>query len=356
MAVLLILVNILPQFWNAGYKDVFPLIGLSGKILKWGYPVLQIAMILGVGLTMTAPRASKVMPWGAACLVFTTLVYLWPSVVYLGNLPSWWLNGSRFSLGYPSLVPFIQAWLFTGMLAQLASWGASKSSNVSSSHAKAKETDKQAWETAFSGLRLVFVAGGVWLAVWLALYYLPAFIPSLSRFYNSFFRLGITLPRMGVYGILVLLAVFSRPATRLMRLLKHHAIDEAALSPEVATDLSSHRTGNSGGQDASLRPAVLILAGLALASYVSFLASQKWLAPAYNNRQLEKMKKTKDDFNEQFQKANAEPVSSIGTTAPNLMLEPLDGDAFPLEYHRCPGGYSRASCWNATARKTHSIH
>ena len=31
MAVLLILVNILPRFWNAGYKDVFPLIGFVHK-------------------------------------------------------------------------------------------------------------------------------------------------------------------------------------------------------------------------------------------------------------------------------------------------------------------------------------
>lgn len=38
-----------------------------------------------------------------------------------------------------------------------------------------------------------------------------------------------------------------------------------------------------------------------------------------------------DDFNEQFQKAHAEPVSCIGTTAPTLMLEPLEGDVFLLE-------------------------
>jgi peroxiredoxin len=324
MAALLILVNVLPQFMAAGYKDVFPLMSLSGQLLKWVYPILQLLMILGVGWTMTAPRASKVMPWGVVCLLFTTLVYLWPSVVYLGNLPSSWLNGSGVNFGYPSIVPFIQAWLFTGMLAQLASWAISNGSNASSTFQKTNETEKQGWEKASSGLRFLLVAGGVWLAVWLALYYLPAFLPSLSRFYMRFFRLWMMLPQIGVFGIMVLLAMFSRPATRVLRLMKHQVIDEASSSSEDAANNSSNRT-------ASLQPVVIILTGLALASYASFLASQKWLAPAYTNKQLEKLKTNLEELNEQFQKANAEPISSIGTTAPNLMLQPLEGDAIPLE-------------------------
>jgi len=330
MAVLLIVANVLPQFMAAGYKDIFPLMSLSGQLLKWGYPVLQIAMILGVGLTMTAPRASKVMPWGVAFLIFTTLVYLWPSVVYLGNLSASWLNGSGINFGYPSIVPFIQAWLFTGMLAQLASWVVSKHSNAASTLQNTSEADTRGWEKVSSGLRFLLVAGGLWLAIWLTLYYLPAFIPSLSRFYMRFFRLWMMLPQLGVFGIMVLLAMFSRPVTRLLRLLKHHANDEASSSEDASIN-SSNRSENPGSRTASLQPFVIILTGLALASYASYFASQKWLAPAYTNKQLEKFKATVEELNEQFQKANAEPVSSIGTNAPNIMLQPLEGDAIPLE-------------------------
>jgi hypothetical protein len=44
---------------------------------------------------------------------------------------------------------------------------------------------------------------------------------------------------------MVLLAMFSRPATRVLRLMKHQVIDEASSSSEDAANNSSNRRGKT---------------------------------------------------------------------------------------------------------------
>ncbi|MFN7731451.1 MAG: hypothetical protein ACK5OB_06090, partial [Pirellula sp.] len=274
MAGLLILVNVLPQFMAAGYKDVIPWMSLSSKAQTWAYPILQILLILGVGLTATATRGSKTTAWGIALLLFTTLVNLWPTVVYLGDLPSSWLNGTGINIGYRPVVPFTQAWLFTGMLAQLATRLVSLRLSDSSNIQDADTVDKLGWKRASAGLRLLLILGGVWLAIWLALYYLPVFIPILSRFYMGFFRLWMMLPQIGGFGIMLLLAMFSRQITLVIKLMKNPLVDEAS-SDQIAANASSNRTEDSGGRIETWRPIVMILTGLALVSYASYFASQR---------------------------------------------------------------------------------
>ncbi|MFN5274446.1 MAG: peroxiredoxin family protein [Planctomycetota bacterium] len=323
MAGFLFFINVLPQFVAAGYKDSIPWMGTSANVFKWVYPALQIALILGVGLTMAAPSASNFERIGIVFLLFTSLVYLWPSVVYIGNLPSSWLHGSGFGHVYPSIVPFIQAWLFAGMLTQLAKWCAVNCHGTQSKAGNSRTTDKQAWERAFTGLRFLVIVGAVWLVVWLVLYYLPIVIPRLSLLYIRFFRLWMMLPQLGMFGLMVMLAAFSRPVTRVIQLLKSYVYEgSASQDPQVQ---------QSGNTMESMRPVGFIFTGLALFSYASYLASQKWLEPAYAAKQREVLKVKLDKFEEDFQKANAEPVSSIGTDAPNLMMEPIEGDMVSLE-------------------------
>jgi peroxiredoxin len=71
--------------------------------------------------------------------------------------------------------------------------------------------------------------------------------------------------------------------------------------------------------------------GLVMLSIGSYLASQRVLPPKYAAKQLDKSKQFFEDFNRKFQEANKEPVSSIGTAAPNLQMESIQGDSISLE-------------------------
>jgi peroxiredoxin len=209
------------------------------------------------------------------------------------------------------------------MLTQLAKWCAVNCHGTQSKAGNSRITDKQAWERAFTGLRFLVIVGAVWLVVWLVLYYLPIVIPRLSLLYIRFFRLWMMLPQLGMFGLMVMLAAFSRPVTRVIQLLKSYVYEgSASQDPQVQ---------QSGNTMESMRPVGFIFTGLALFSYASYLASQKWLEPAYAAKQREVLKVKLDKFEEDFQKANAEPVSSIGTDAPNLMMEPIEGDMVSLE-------------------------
>jgi hypothetical protein len=45
-----------------------PALQAVGFLSTWLYPVLQIALIIGIVLTMSAPQQSRVEPWGLATL------------------------------------------------------------------------------------------------------------------------------------------------------------------------------------------------------------------------------------------------------------------------------------------------
>ncbi|MFN6301546.1 MAG: hypothetical protein ACK42H_05090 [Planctomycetota bacterium] len=69
-----------------------PLMKVSAFLITWAYPCLQIALVIGILLTMAAPKASGVAPWGIGCLLITMVTNLWPIVVYWWDLPMRWLG------------------------------------------------------------------------------------------------------------------------------------------------------------------------------------------------------------------------------------------------------------------------
>lgn len=323
MATILLFAQLLPQFLAAGYQGVFPMLNPTRTLVEWAFPLLQISLAVGVALLMSAPRSAKVLPWGIACLMFTVGAFLWPSIVYMLDLSNTWLASGLGGFGYPSIVPCIQAWLFSGMLFQLSTWGQTESTLVRVASPKGTEM-QDAWNKPVSGLRFLLWAGGLFLAVWFALYYLPILIPKLSVYYFQYFKLLMMLPQIGMFILFLLLGVFAGRVSPINRLLK---------------TLSS----SDDSDDASAEPAAVVnhmrssgaiawgMFALAVFSIGSYLASQRILAPKYASKQLEKSKAVIDDFNRKFQEANKETVSSIGTAAPNLQMESLQGDSFSLE-------------------------
>lgn len=97
MAGLLIFLMISGMFMLSQPNIAMPMLKLSGFLTNWAYPCLQIALVVGIMLTMAAPKASGVAPWGIACLLITMATNIWPVVVYWRDLPLSWL-GSMGSL------------------------------------------------------------------------------------------------------------------------------------------------------------------------------------------------------------------------------------------------------------------
>jgi len=323
MATILLFAQLLPQFLAAGYQGVFPMLSPTRTLVEWAFPILQISLAAGVALLMSAPRSAKVLPWGIACLMFTVGAFLWPSIVYMLDLSNTWLASGLGGFGYPSIVPCIQAWLFSGMLFQLSTWGQTESTLVRVASPKGTEM-QDAWNKPVSGLRFLLWAGGLFLAVWFALYYLPILIPKLSVYYFQYFRLLMMLPQIGMFILFLFLGVFAGRVSPINRLLKtlSSSDDSDDASAEPAKVVSHMRSSGAIAWG---------MFGLAVFSIGSYLASQRILAPKYASKQLDKSKAVIDDFNRKFQEANNETVSSIGTAAPNLQMESLQGDSFSLE-------------------------
>lgn len=323
MAAILFFAQLLPQFLAAGYKDVIPFLSPSRTLLTWGFPMLQVLLAAGVALLMSAPRSAKVLPWGIVFLAFTACVFLWPSVVYMLNLSNSWLASGLGGFGSPSIVPCIQAWLFSVMLLKLSIWGQTESTQV---HAASPQGGalRNEWSKPVSGLRLVLWAGGLLLTVWFVLYYLPILIPKLSQYYFRFFKLLMMLPQIGMFILMLLLGAFAGRAYPIIRLLKSVSCtddsDDALTESATVVNHKESYTAIAWG-----------MFGLVVVSIGSYLASQRLLAPQYASKQLEKSKAFIEDFNRRFQEANKELVSSIGTAAPNLQMESLQGDPISLE-------------------------
>ncbi|MFN9345475.1 MAG: TlpA family protein disulfide reductase [Planctomycetota bacterium] len=323
MAAILFFAQLLPQFLAAGYKEVIPLLSTSQTLIKWGFPILQVSLAAGVALLMSAPQKAKVLPWGIACLTFTACVFLWPSVVYMLNLSNSWLASGLGGFGSPSIVPCIQAWLFSGMLLKLSAWGQAESTQHPASLPQAAKL-KNEWSKPVSGLHFVLWAGGLLLAVWFVLYYLPILIPPLSLYYVRYFRLLMWLPQVGTFILMLLLGAFAGRAYPINRLLKSlSCADDSDLASTESTTIASQKESNAA--------IAWGMFGLVLLSIGSYLASQRLLAPQYASKQLNKSKAFFEDFNRRFQEANKELVSSIGTAAPNLQMESLQGDSITLE-------------------------
>lgn len=323
LAMILFFVYLLPQFLSAGYKDVGPLLRPSQNLVTWAFPILQISLAAGVAMVMAAPRSTKVLPWGIALLSFTACAFLWPSVIYLLNLSNSWLAGGLGGFGHPTIIPSIQAWLFSGMLLQLATWCQSKSSNIHSASTKDSESIDD-WRKPVSGLRFVLWAGGLLLASWLVLYYLPIVIPKLSQYYIRFFRILLFLPQIGMFLLMLLLGVFAGRVSPISKLLKNFVIQPDSDHVPTESGTVKSRTGSSS-------IIAWTLFGLVALSIGSYIASQRTLAQQYASKQLEKTKVVLEDFNRKFQEANKELVSSIGTQAPNIQLETLQGESMTLE-------------------------
>jgi hypothetical protein len=186
------------------------------------------------------------------------------------------LNGG---FGFPAIVPFIQAWLFSGLLLRFSQWVyLTDSINPRTS---GTESDKitQDWGKAVLGFKWITRIGALYIAIWLFLYYLPAFIPFLTISSAGLFRLWLLLPQAGLFLILIMLAGFSRPVSRLLGLLSSH---------EAYDDFSQFSTAphTTGLLKESFRQITWLLAALAFAAIVSYPAGQRWLAPRYTEMQL----------------------------------------------------------------------
>jgi peroxiredoxin len=132
------------------------------------------------------------------------------------------------------------------------------------------------------------------------------------------------LPQIGMFILFLLLGVFAGRVSPINRLLK-------TLSSSDDSDDASAETAKVVNQMRSSGAIAWGMFALAVFSIGSYLASQRILAPKYASKQLEKSKAVIDDFNRKFQEANKETVSSIGTAAPNLQMESLQGDSLTLE-------------------------
>ena len=304
---ILILLIVSGMFMISQPNIAMPMLWISGFLSTWIYPCLQIALVIGIMLTMAAPKASGVAPWGIACLSLTTVANLWPTIVYWRDLPISWLGSSGVGI-----IPFLQAILFTAMLLMLARW-ILKIERSDSQNPSKDRLDVKNWSTAVSGLKTLLVVSLVFLAILCAYLFVPSFQILIFR------TLGMSsmiLPLIGLFGVLILVAQFSRQVYQVNRLLRTNARDT----------LGSDESWREIPLD-SLRPSIVLPAVLALASYGAYQAASFWLAPGYLQRQIAKMKL---DFPTMSTDPST-PDVSIGTRAPNLMLKTLAGQELSLE-------------------------
>jgi hypothetical protein len=63
MAGLLIFLMISGMFMFSQPNIAMPMLNISSFLTTWAYPCLQIALVIGIMLTMAAPKASGVAPW-----------------------------------------------------------------------------------------------------------------------------------------------------------------------------------------------------------------------------------------------------------------------------------------------------
>ncbi|MFM8571860.1 MAG: hypothetical protein ACKOAU_09710, partial [Pirellula sp.] len=247
-----------------------PMLRVSGFLNTWIYPCLQIALIIGVMLTMAAPKSSGVAPWGIACLSLTIVANLWPTIVYWFDLPLRWLGSSGVGI-----VPIVQAIFFTAMLLQLARWVLKTERSDSQNHEKDR-LDVQNWSSTVSGLNTLLISSLIFLAILCGLAFVPSFQLLIFRLLGMS---AFILPLLGLFGALILLAQFSRQVYRVNRLLRTSGNETAgadAIWDQIPAD--------------SLRPSIVLPAILALASFGAYQAASYWLAPEYMKRQLAKMK------------------------------------------------------------------
>jgi len=166
---ILILLIVSGMFMISQPNIAMPMLWISGFLSTWIYPCLQMALVIGIMLTMAAPKASGVAPWGIACLSLTTVANLWPTIVYWRDLPISWLGSSGVGI-----IPFLQAILFTAMLLMLARWILKIERSDSQSPSKDR-LDVKNWSTAVSGLKTLLVVSLVFLAILCAYAFVPSF-------------------------------------------------------------------------------------------------------------------------------------------------------------------------------------
>jgi hypothetical protein len=277
IAAILFFAQLLPQFIAAGYKEAVQLMGTTSTLVMWAFPLLQFLLAAGVALIMSAPRSAKVHPWGVAYLIFTAFAFLWPSVVYVLNLSNTWLASGMGGFGYPTIVPCIQTWLFSGMVFQLCTWRQAESAQFREMSSQGGNLQDE-WEKPVSGLRFVLWTGGLFLTGWLVLYYLPILIPKLSIYYVRFFRVLMILPQFGTFFLMLLLGVFAGRAYPINRLLK-------GLLSEQDSEESSTMSAMVANREGSYAPIAWGLFGLVVFSIGSYLGSQRLLAPKYAAKQ-----------------------------------------------------------------------
>jgi peroxiredoxin len=309
IAGLLIFLMVTSIFMLSQPGIVMPLLKISGFLTTWVYPCLQIALIIGILLTMAAPKASGVAPWGIACLLITIVTNLWPIVVYWWDLPISWLG----TMGI-WIAPFAQAILFTIMLLHLARWILKIEQGDDLGNPKDRQ-EVEKWTKSIAGLQMLLAVSLTFFALIFGFLFIP---PIQILFFRLFGMSAMIIPLLGVFAVLGLVAGFSRQVYRVNRL------------------LSSKTDGTLGGDTSwsqippdSLRPSIVLPAVLALVSYGAYQAASYWLAPGYVQKQIAKMKL---DFPSPSTVSTepAGPDKSIGTSSPNLNMKTLAGDNIEL--------------------------
>jgi peroxiredoxin len=288
-----------------------PALQAAGFLSTWLYPVLQIALIIGIVLTMSAPQQSRVAPWGLATLAVSFCANLWPIIVYWRDMPLTWLGS--FNTG---ILTFVQALLFTAMLHQLAKWilrieQSDSPRTTDAPGAKAKDfLDVRKWTDSVQGFKSLLLFGTIFLVVLMMFLYIPAIQTGV---FQAFGATAMLLPLAAIFVFLFLLANFSRKVYRLNRLLNARQ-----------TDTQGADQGWADVPADSLRPSIIIPGALVLLSYAGYHAANYSLAPGYMQKQLAKMGLDSPSGGSGVDKA-------IGKAAPNLMLKTIDGNSMDLE-------------------------
>lgn len=306
MAGLLIFLMISGMFMFSQPNIAMPMLNISSFLTTWAYPCLQIALVIGIMLTMAAPKASGVAPWGIACLLITMATNIWPIVVYWRDLPLNWLG----SMG-SGIAPFAQAILFTIMLLNLAKWILLTEQSDDLGNPKDRQ-DIDQWNKSVGGLQTLLALSLVFFSLLCGFMFLPNLQTLLFRMFGMS---TMILPLLGVFAVLALGAGFSRQVYRFNRL----------LSSKTDSTTNQDSSWRQVPQD-SLRPSIVLPAVLALASYAAYQVANYSMAPAYLQRQLAKMKL---DF-----PLGTEPTATdtfIGTQSPNLTLKTMAGNTLELE-------------------------
>lgn len=197
----------------------------------------------------------------------------------------------------------IQAWIFVCLLNDLSSETLEKLLNDPNNSEKGSLDEKQSLSSAISALTFLKWIGGGCLAVWIVLYLLPNFATFFPLQSPVAFRLWILLPQLGVFLMMILLAVFSRPVTKLIGLLKGFGADPSPGSPLL-------KSQDAEVQGDAMRPIVWALLGLVLVSLVSQAVAQRWLAPKYLEKQIASSKTTIEDMKSRPQNGSQVPTPS----------------------------------------------